>query len=75
MGLSVRESAGTPAVATLNVCHGTSSSGDVLCPISLIASDTKFAWFGPQGIPCASGLHIHRVSGNSTITVFTALDN
>lgn len=71
LGFVVRESAGTPAVATLNVCHGTANTDPVLAPISLIASDTKVAWFGPQGIPCASGLFVDRVAGNSTITFYT----
>ena len=71
MGFAVRESAGTPAVATLNIRHGTADTDTVIAPISLIASDTKVAWFGPQGIPCASGLFVDRVAGNSTITFWT----
>lgn len=73
MGYSVRESSGTPAVATLNIRHGTANTHTVLCPISLVASTTNGQWFGPQGIPAASGLYLERVSGNSTVTLFTAV--
>lgn len=71
MGFVVRESAGTPAVATLNIRHGTTNSDTVLAPISLVASTTIPAWFGNMGIPCASGLYVDRVSGNTTVTFYT----
>jgi hypothetical protein len=75
MGFTVRESAGTPAVATLAIRHGTVATDTIIAPVSLIASDTKTAWFGPQGIPCASGIYVDRIAGNTTITLYTALDN
>lgn len=75
MGFCVRESAGTPALATLNIRHGTTNTDAVLAPIVVLASTSLPAWFGPQGIPCANGIYVDRTAGNTTLTLYTAIDN
>lgn len=69
MGLSVRETAG--AVATLNIEHGTANSSPVLAAINLAAAGSTVLWFGPQGLPCASGIWIERLTGTTQVHLIT----
>src|SRR5688500_15639534 len=71
MGYAARETAGTPAVATLILRHGTLATDPIIVPIELAANGTDKAWFGPNGIALASGIFVDRVAGESEITLFT----
>jgi hypothetical protein len=73
MGWSVRESAGSPAAATLNLRHGTSASDPVVAGINLAASGVDSQWFGPQGLPADAGIYLDRLTGNTTVTLLTAI--
>ena len=75
LGYCVRESSGTPALANLTIRHGATNSDTVLAPITLLASTSLVAWFGPQGIPVPSGIYVDRTTGNSTVSLYTAIDN
>jgi hypothetical protein len=72
MGLSVRETAG--AVATLNVEHGTANSSPIMDAINLAAAGTVTHWFGPQGLPCAGGIWIERLTGTTQVNLITTID-
>lgn len=69
MGYYVRETAG--AVATLNIEHGTANGGGVMAGVNLAAAATDHEWFGPQGLPCASGIWIQRLTGTATVFLIT----
>jgi hypothetical protein len=71
MGVAVRESAGAPAAAALNLRHGDDAADPLLIPIELAANGSTFQWFGPQGIWCPSGVFVDRVSGETELTLFT----
>lgn len=71
MGVTIRESAGSAAVATFKIVHGAAvSGGSVLVPIELAANASEEMWFGPNGIACASGLSIDRVAGTADIYLY-----
>jgi hypothetical protein len=72
MGLSVRETAG--AVATLNIEHGTANSSPIMDAINLAAAGTVTHWFGPQGLPCAGGIWIERLTGTTQVNLITTID-
>ena len=69
MGYSVRETAG--AVATLNIEHGTANSSPVMAAINLAAAGSAVQWFGPQGLNCASGVWIERLTGTTQVHLIT----
>jgi hypothetical protein len=71
MGLSVRETAG--AVATLNIEHGTANSSPIMDAVNLGAAGTVTHWFGPQGLPCASGIWIERLTGTTSVHLITTI--
>jgi hypothetical protein len=71
LGFACAETAGTPAVAELNLRHGADVSGAILVPVKLLANESRADWFGPDGIAVASGIFLDRVSGTTQITVFT----
>ena len=71
MGYSVRESAGSPDVATLNLRHGSADTDPIVALINLAASGSDSQWFGPQGLPVEGGVFVDRLTGNSTITLHT----
>ena len=71
LGYCVRESSGTPALATLNIRHGTTNSDTIVAPISLLASTTMPVWLGPQGVPMPNGVYVERTSGNATLSIYT----
>lgn len=69
-GWSVQESAGSPAIASATLRDG-SASGAVIGNISVLASDSKHVWFGPQGVTVPSGVVVLvRVAGTTTVTLY-----
>ncbi len=72
MGYSVRESAGTPAVAALNLRHGTLDSDPLVELIELAADESYGMWFGPNGIDVPNGVFVERVTGETEIVIHTA---
>lgn len=73
MGYSVRESAA--GAATVNIEHGTANSSPVMAAETLAASTGAVRWFGPQGLPCADGIWIERVAGNTAVFLITMIDS
>lgn len=71
MGYSVKENAGSPDVATLVVRNGTTSGDTAIVNINLAASGSDTQWYGPQGVPVDAGVFIDRLTGESTIVVYT----
>lgn len=71
MGFAARESAAVAAVATIVIVHGaTVAGGSSVVPIELAANASASAWFGPDGIDCASGLSIDVVAGTADVNLF-----
>ncbi len=73
LGFEIRESAGSPAVAEVNLRHGTTNTDTVVAPIVLVASGTTQMWMGPDGVPVPNGVYVDRVSGNTKLTLFTQI--
>ena len=71
MGYSVVE--GAAGAAVVQIQHGTANSSPVMANLKLLASTGKEMWFGPQGLPCSSGIWIERVSGNTEVTLITMI--
>ena len=71
MGYSVRESAGSAAVAALNLRHGTTATDPLLAVSELAANGADNAWFGPQGINCPNGIFVDRVAGETELVLYT----
>ena len=69
MGYSIKETAG--AVATMSLLHGASSAGTALAHENFAAAASVTRWFGPQGIPCASGIWIERLTGSTAVVLYT----
>lgn len=69
MGVSVRETAA--GAATVNIEHGTANSSPIMDAITLAASSGITHWFGPQGLPCASGIWIERLAGTTSVHLIT----
>ena len=62
-GWNIRESDGTPAVATFRIIHGiTVSGGTVIATIELAANASKDVWYGAAGIAADSGISIDRIA-------------
>lgn len=71
VGYSVRESAGSPAVATLRIVHGaTVSGGDAVVLIELAANGSENQWFGESGIAMPNGISIDHITGTFDCTLF-----
>src|SRR6266542_3498934 len=71
IGVTAKEDAGTAAAAEFIFRNGTDTSGTPIYYCKLGANESVRDWFGPEGIPCAAGLFLDRVSGTTAITVFT----
>ena len=69
MGISIRETAA--GAATLNIEHGTANSSPIMDAVNLAASASVTHWFGPQGLPCASGIWIERLTGTTSVHLIT----
>lgn len=61
-GYSVCEKAASPAAAKIRIRVAT-SSGQILSVVTLAASGSKDAWFGPEAIDCRGDLYLEIVSG------------
>lgn len=73
MGISVAESAGTPATAEVNLYHGTSATAPALMLFNLAANESVREWFGSDGICCPGGVFVNRVSGSSWLVLYWKL--
>jgi hypothetical protein len=71
MGWSLRESAGTPAVAACNIREG-SASGDIIAVLELAADSSSNVWFGPGGVNAVGGIYFDVVAGEITGAVYFA---
>lgn len=69
-GWSVREAAGSPAVATVIVHAGTDASGPAIGEIELAANGASTEWFGPQGVQMRDGIFVEVVAGTVEGVVF-----
>lgn len=72
MGVSVRESAVTPAVATVIIVHGATAAATAFLPIELAANGSLSLWYGPGGIAVPNGLSIDVVAGTLDVHLFYA---
>lgn len=70
LGYSVRESAGSAAVASLNLRNGGDATGAIIAVEELAADAQKTVWFGPQGIACPLGIFVDRVAGETQIVLY-----
>jgi hypothetical protein len=68
VGYSVRESAGSPAVATLVLRDGTSAAGAFRAGISLAASGVDAQLL--PAVEFASGIFVDRVSGTTELVLY-----
>lgn len=73
LGYTIRESAGSPAAAAVNLRNGDADTDPLLAAETFAASGSEHRWFGPNGISCADGVFLERVSGNTTVVVYTAV--
>lgn len=72
LGYSVRESAGSAAVASFNLRNGSTVAGAIVAVEELAADTAKTVWFGGNGIACASGIFLDRVAGDTEIVIYHA---
>lgn len=71
VGFSCREIAGSPAVATFRIVHGsTAAEGDAIIPVELLANESAREWYGPHGIETPRGLSIDWIAGVVDIVLF-----
>lgn len=71
LGYSIMESAGSPAAASVNLLHSADNTGAIVAPIKLAASEVKTVMFPEGGIAVASGIYINRLTGNTTVVLYT----
>lgn len=71
LGYSMKESAGTPAVASVNLRHGVVIGAALLATEELAADGSVTRWFGPNGIACAGGIFVDR-TGEAEIVLYTS---
>lgn len=67
-GFSIRESAGTPAVATVVLRNGTSNSDPAVAFINLAAGETITVKM-PE-IDCPDGIYVDRVAGTTELALY-----
>lgn len=71
IGYSVAESAGAPAAASVSIQEGASTDlTKEMAAVSLPASEMRTVWLGEHGIPCAGGIWVNRISGNTRVVVY-----
>lgn len=71
LGYSIKESAGSPAVATGNIVHGVDvATGQKVVYVELAANASDTKWFGDTGIYCPAGLTIDHVAGTFDIILY-----
>lgn len=72
VGYSVRESAATPAAASVSLRHGTLATDPLLLPTVVLAAGGRLEhWFGPDGIACPGGIFVDRATGNTELVLYT----
>ncbi len=71
MGYSIMESAGSPAAASVNLLHSADNTGAIVAPIKLAASGVQTVMFPEGGIAVANGIYINRLTGNTTVVLYT----
>lgn len=70
VGFTVRESDGTPAVATGQVVNGaTVAGGTAIATFELAANESKTYWMWP-GIDAASGITVDHIGGTFDIELY-----
>lgn len=69
-GWSLRENAGTPAAAQVEIRDGTTDGGTLIGVVNLGASESVRDWFGPQGIKFSTGIRFVKPAGTSIGTVW-----
>lgn len=67
-GWSIRESAGTPAVATVNFRHG-AVGGQILAVLELAASESATVAFG-SFTPTPDGVYVEEVAGTVSGVIY-----
>lgn len=71
IGWAMRESDGTPAVATIRLMNGaTVSAGTGIITVELAANESKNAWYGPEGIDSENGITIDRIAGTVDVYIY-----
>ena len=72
IGWSIRESAGSEAVATMRLMNGaTVSGGTAIAQIELAASNSKDHWMWP-GVDCRNGISVDVIAGTFDVCVYYA---
>lgn len=69
-GWSVKESAGTPAVATIHIHDGTANTDPLVAVIELAASGSETVWFGDDGVYCKDGVFVDIAAGEATVIIY-----
>lgn len=75
IGFACKEDAGSPAAAEFILRHGDDAADPILIPVKLAAGESRADWFGPDGIACASGIFLDRVTGTTQVTIFTKVQD
>lgn len=71
LGYSIRESAGSAAVATAYIVNGaTGAAAGKVVYVELAANASETVWFGEQGIACPLGLSIDHVAGTLDVALY-----
>ena len=70
VGYSIRESAGTAAVATVILRNGTSTSDPAVAIIELAANASETRAL--PAVECASGVFVDRVAGETELVLYVA---
>lgn len=68
-GFSIRESAGTPAVATVILRDGTAATDPIVAVIELAANGSVTEYFD-DGISISTGVYVDRVAGETEGAVY-----
>jgi len=71
-GWSVREDAGTPAAAEVEL-HNTDANGQMVGAITLAASASQSV-FCHQGINTPGGIYLNRVTGTTVVVVYYTVE-
>jgi hypothetical protein len=71
LGWSIRESAGSAAVATVRIMRGATVAGSTtIAFIELAANASAQEWYGPQGIEMQEGITVDHITGTIDLTIF-----
>lgn len=71
MGWNVRESAGTPAVATVRFLNGATVAGGAgLSTVELAGDASVGEWYGPGGLDSPDGISIEVIAGTVDVKTY-----